>query len=361
MFYSDLIIMTEYQNNVLDLSKHNLYWIPYPFDDEKKTGAILLNSKSLGCIWVNEPEIMNKLITKYLNNEKLNSDEKSKIDLLYKNNLFTFKGSKTHKSYSCDVPQSSPIIFLNLVKTCNLRCRYCFEDKSLDSSPTKMSRDLAFSTIDRLLFHMKEKSQRSASVIFFGGEPLLNFGLLKEVINYTKQKIGDSDIDVTFGITTNFTLADDYILKYMKDNIDDILVSVDGFNEEQNSLRIDVTGNNSFNLVAANLEKADKMGLSYGIRSTVGSSNVNSLSELLDYYLKKPNIYEIDMVPISPFDSSGNIIDKKYYPNIEDYVTQLKLISKEHFLDLPRIAPFSIFINQIHNGGREYPNCEGFC
>lgn len=61
------------------------------------------------------------------------------------------------------------------------------------------------------------------------------------------------------------------------------------------------------------------------------------------------------MVPISPFDSSGNIIDKKYYPNIEDYVTQLKLISKEHFLDLPRIAPFSIFINQIHNGGREYP------
>jgi uncharacterized protein len=334
---------------------HNLFWIDNPFSESDEKEGILFNSGSLGCLWVSDRKALDRIITKYISGEKLSHDEKNKIDILMDNQLLLDCNTSVIKTTTAK-ESNSPTLFLDITKGCNLQCKYCFADTNCpNGSSDNMPESIAYHAIDKFISQIEKNSQKRASIIFFGGEPLLNFPLIHKVIGHTVDRIGKTGIKIKYGITTNFTLVDDAILQYMKENIDDVLVSIDGITTIQNELRTDEQGNNSLQSILENLEKADRIGVSYGIRCTISSSNVNTLSNIIDYFVKKPNVFEIDFVAISPFNATGNIIDEKYYPDINEYVNQLKRIYREHFEYLPKIAPFSIYINQIQNGGRDFP------
>ncbi|CDM67999.1 Fe-S oxidoreductase [Clostridium bornimense] len=137
-------------------------------------------------------------------------------------------------------------VILELTGKCNLRCGYCIYNDDYDGNrnfnSNDMNKEVAKAAIDYTIKH----SNGEVAVTFYGGEPLLNFELLKWSMEYAKETIKDRT--VTFSFTTNLTLVTKEIAEYLStvDNLT-VLCSLDGPEEVQNSYRKYVDGRGTFN------------------------------------------------------------------------------------------------------------------
>ncbi|MDD5668809.1 MAG: radical SAM protein, partial [Candidatus Omnitrophica bacterium] len=150
---------------------------------------------------------------------------------------------------------------LNIVKGCNLRCRYCWnqfgaykENSSGDIS--RMNTDVAFKAVDLLL--KESHGSRDVVVDFYGGEPLLNFGLIKEVIRYCGDKQKKRGINFRFLLATNGTLLDKEKGEFLIGNGVDVALSLDGSREIQDTQRPFPGNKGSFGRIMKNLSLLKK-------------------------------------------------------------------------------------------------------
>lgn len=120
-------------------------------------------------------------------------------------------------------------ITLMLVQGCNLACSYCFGDEGSYCDSGKMSKEVAFKSIDYLLEH---STSDTVLVTFFGGEPLLAIGLIKEIIKYCEGK----EKKFKYSMTTNGTLLDNEISGLIKKYNISTIISIDGDEEKNNKL-----------------------------------------------------------------------------------------------------------------------------
>jgi uncharacterized protein len=130
---------------------------------------------------------------------------------------------------------------LHLTEECNLRCDYCFVSKN----PKKVSWEVAKETIDFLCDPVISGNAPSVSLQFFGGEPMMQFGLMKKIVEYSKTK----NKKVKFGITTNATLFNEERLKFIEKEQIGVLFSIDGAEHSQGIHRVTTSGKNSWPLV----------------------------------------------------------------------------------------------------------------
>lgn len=149
---------------------------------------------------------------------------------------------------------------LEVTTGCNLRCRYCCFSECYEYTRSHgsdfMSWDVARNAIDEYYSNFKIVKQnnpsRNACVAFYGGEPLLNFELIKKAIEYISSKYSMFQTD--YNITTNATLLDERIGDFLVQNNFAILVSLDGDKETHDRNRIFTTGTGSFDVVMKNLD-----------------------------------------------------------------------------------------------------------
>ncbi len=124
-----------------------------------------------------------------------------------------------------DVPITS--LVLNVAQDCNMRCSYCFAIAGTYGKPAnKMAQKTAFDAADFLLKHSGQHQE--VTLIFFGGEPLLNFDLIKATVRYAReegQKVGKQ---VDFSLTTNGTVLTEDKIQFVCDNRIGVTVSMDG-------------------------------------------------------------------------------------------------------------------------------------
>lgn len=164
---------------------------------------------------------------------------------------------------------------LMLTNRCNLACRYCFE-RQIDRS-----REMRFETAARAVDLLVTYSAVGAklSVVLFGGEPLLAFPLIRELIPYARQRASSSDRQISFSTTTNTTLLDEEHADFLVANNVAILMSVDGMRESHDLNRIDHAGRGSF----AKCERAIRIlrgyGQRIGIKMTVMPENAHRLAD----------------------------------------------------------------------------------
>lgn len=145
---------------------------------------------------------------------------------------------------------------LQVTQACNLRCSYCIYsefNKGQRSHGNKfMSLDMAKKGIDFLIRHSIDSEQ--VNVGFYGGEPLLAFGLIKEIVGYIKERYSEKNI--SYAITTNGTLLTEEMIRFMIENEFMITVSLDGPEEIHNiNRRYAANGMGSFSDVMKNLER----------------------------------------------------------------------------------------------------------
>ncbi len=155
------------------------------------------------------------------------------------------------REFSFKEPETFPIVSMALFVTraCNLRCTYCYEEKSGGS----MEEKTAFRAVDWLL--MKAGSAKQIYISFFGGEPFLNFPLIKKVAVYAREKAARLAKEVSFNVTTNATLLNDEMIQFLKEQNVRTLVSMDGPKEIQDTQRPFPDGRGSYDVVLPRVRK----------------------------------------------------------------------------------------------------------
>jgi len=154
-----------------------------------------------------------------------------------------------------DIKRRITDVTLNIVNTCNLRCRYCWNQAGAyggsSKNNKKMQKEIAFNAIDLLL---KESNGAQDLVVdFYGGEPLLNFDLIKEVIDYCRKIESKGKIDFHFLLATNGTLLTKEKGEYLIGNGVDVAVSLDGSRKIQDRQRPFSDGKGSYDAVLNNI------------------------------------------------------------------------------------------------------------
>ena len=152
------------------------------------------------------------------------------------------------------LPEVFPIqtLVMNLTNQCNLSCQYCYEfgaDKvaTPEGKPKFMDLETAKTSVDFLLAESGDR--RSIHITFFGGETLMNFPLLKEVVAYANQRAAEQDRHIDFSLTTNATLLTPTIIEFLSDNHIGVTVSMDGPKEMHDHLRVFSNGKGSYDII----------------------------------------------------------------------------------------------------------------
>lgn len=138
------------------------------------------------------------------------------------------------------------IMVLEITQNCNLRCRYCLFDGTLQNNrrhnKTSMSDEIAYQAVD--LLYKNSKAREEVALTFYGGEPLLKFNKIKKIVEYAKDKFKKRSIH--FSLTTNATFLSEEIAKYLLSENFNVVISLDGPENFHDEYRIFPNGRGSF-------------------------------------------------------------------------------------------------------------------
>ncbi len=157
-----------------------------------------------------------------------------------------------------DATQNAPAAFplqtlvLNLTNQCNLSCQYCYEfgaDKvaTPEGKPKFMDLETAKASVEFLL--EQSAGRRTIHITFFGGETLMNFPLLKQVVSYAQGQAASQGRHIDFSLTTNATLLTPAIIDFLSVNRIGVTVSIDGPKEMHDQLRVFANGRGSYDII----------------------------------------------------------------------------------------------------------------
>lgn len=207
----------------------------------------------------NSPEIFNQV-------HKVNNTFVIELDDDLKEH---FARLKSNKYYISEGGSSLDTIVLPISAGCNLSCPYCFA--KVTEGDFKYS-DYKERDIDNILDFVKKNSNASEvkTIVFFGGEPLINFRIIQYTINLVEKQY--SNLNIRFSITTNGTLITPSIARYLKDKNVALLISLDGYDNEYNFRKFK-NGKASVNRVLKAIDICKNTGVEFEIRATITSIN----------------------------------------------------------------------------------------
>ena len=186
---------------------------------------------------------------------------------------------------------------LHVSHDCNLRCKYCFADEGAYHSVREtMSFEVAKSAIDFLLEN--SGNRKVLEVDFFGGEPLMNFDVVKRTVYYAKAEAEKRGKRFLFTTTTNGLLLDDETIRFLNEEMENVVLSLDGRKEVHDAVRKTVNGKGSFDAVIEKIKKfvrcrGDKH---YYVRGTFTAKNLDFSKDVL--FLADEGFDSISVEPV---------------------------------------------------------------
>ena len=170
---------------------------------------------------------------------------------------------------------------LHVAHTCNLNCSYCFASQGrYHGERAVMSYEVGKQALDFLVAH--SGTRRNLEVDFFGGEPLMNFEVVKQLVAYARSLEKEAKKNFRFTLTTNGLLIDDEVIDFCNREMSNVVLSLDGRKEVHDRFRVDYAGKGSWERVVPKFQKlvAARGGKSYYIRGTFTHHNPDFLADL---------------------------------------------------------------------------------
>ena len=212
---------------------------------------------------------------------------------------------------------------LNVIHDCNLRCKYCFADEGEYKGCRKpMSAEVGKRAIDYVLEN--SGNIKNIEVDLFGGEPLMVFDTIKEIVDYAKEKDKLYNKNIRFTMTTNATLLNDEIIDYIDKNMGNIILSIDGRKEVNDNVRIRVDGSGCYDRILPNIKKmVDRRNPSkqYYARGTFTRENTDFFEDVMA--LANEGFSEISIEPVVLPDSHNLSIRSEDLPKIYEQYDML--------------------------------------
>lgn len=228
---------------------------------------------------------------------------------VYKDAVLDFKGRKTVVKALC----------LHIAHDCNLACRYCFaEEGEYHGRRALMSYETGKKALDFLI--AGSGSRRNLEVDFFGGEPLMNWQVVKDLVRYGRSQEQLYDKHFRFTLTTNGVLLNDEIMEFCNREMDNVVLSLDGRREVNDRMRPFRSGAGSYELIVPKFQKfADSRGQSrYYVRGTFTRNNLDFADDVLHY--ADLGFTQLSMEPVVAPDDAPYAIRPEDVPRIcEEY------------------------------------------
>ncbi len=204
---------------------------------------------------------------------------------------------------------------VHICHDCNMRCRYCFADEgAYHSVRERMSLETAKAAVDFLI--QNSGKRKVLEMDFFGGEPLMNLEVIKQTVAYAKaegEKVGKKFL---FTTTTNALLLDDKTIEFFNEEMENVVLSLDGRKEVHDAIRKSVNGKGTYDLIIDKIKRfislrGDK---SYYVRGTFTAKNLDFSKDVL--FIAEQGVDSISMEPVVT-DIEDLQIKPEHLPTIE--------------------------------------------
>jgi len=211
---------------------------------------------------------------------------------------------------------------LHVAHDCNLRCKYCFaDDGAYQGSRALMSEEVALGAVDFLIAN--SANRRNLEIDFFGGEPLMNFDVVKKTVEYARLLEKKFDKNFRFTITTNGVLLNDENMKYINENMHNVVLSLDGRKDVNDRVRMTAGGGGSYDLV---LNKLLTMAESrnqdnYYVRGTYTAYNLDFAADVL--HLADLGFVQTSVEPAVAADDKDYALREEHLPRLFDEYERL--------------------------------------
>ena len=219
--------------------------------------------------------------------ESLEKDGKLFTEDEYENLAFDFKNNNTVIKALC----------LHVSHTCNLNCEYCFASQGkYHGDRALMSLEVGKRAIDFLVEN--SGTRKNLEVDFFGGEPLMNWNTVKDIVAYARSIEKEKNKNFRFTLTTNGMLIDDDVIEFANKEMHNVVLSLDGRKEVHDRLRKTVNGKGSYDIIVPKFQefvrrRGDK---GYYIRGTFTHNNVDFTEDI--FHMADLGFTELSMEPV---------------------------------------------------------------
>ena len=219
---------------------------------------------------------------------------------------------------------------MHIAHTCNLNCSYCFASQGKYHGDRAL---MSFEVGKRALDFLVENSgsRHNLEVDFFGGEPLMNFDVVKQLVAYARSIEKEAGKNFRFTLTTNGMLIDDDVIEFANRECSNVVLSLDGRKEVHDRFRVDYAGNGSWERIVPKFQKLveAREGKNYYMRGTFTHANPDFLKDIEK--MLELGFTELSMEPVVGPESDPSSLTAEDLPIVlEQYEKLAELMLKRH-------------------------------
>ena len=253
------------------------------------------------------------------------------VQTLIKNEeLFT---KDTYENYMMDFKKRPTVVkalCLHIAHDCNLACRYCFaEEGEYHGRRALMSFETGKKALDFLIAN--SGNRRNLEVDFFGGEPLMNWQVVKDLVAYGREQEKIHNKNFRFTLTTNGVLLNDEIMEFANREMANVVLSIDGRKEVHDYMRPTRNGKGSYDVILSKFQEFAKKraGKSYYVRGTYTHNNLDFSQDVL--HMADLGFDQISVEPVVSLPDEPYAIKEEDIPVLlEQYDILAKEMIKRH-------------------------------
>ena len=215
---------------------------------------------------------------------------------------------------------------LHIAHDCNLKCSYCFASQgNFKGERSHMSLETGKKALKFLA--KNSGNRRNLEVDFFGGEPLMNFQVVKDLVAYGREIEKEYNKNFRFTITTNGVLLDDDKIDFINEHMDNVVLSLDGRKEINDHMRKTINDSGSYDVILPKFKAmVEKRGeKDYYIRGTFTNHNIDFSNDIMDFYNQG-----FKKVSVEPVVTSEEMEYALRSEHLDDVLKEYEKFSKEY-------------------------------
>ena len=291
-----------------------------------------------------EEEIVREILSRYAHLEDVNEEE---IRACIEDVRALEEGGKlfsvdAYEDLARNYKNNSKVVkalCLHVAHTCNLNCSYCFASQGkYQGDRALMSFEVGKQAFDFLIAN--SGTRRNLEVDFFGGEPLMNWDVVKRLVAYARSIEKEHGKNFRFTLTTNGMLIDDDVIDFANKEMSNVVLSLDGRPEINDHFRRDHAGRGSYETIVPKFQKLVKAreGKNYYVRGTFTHNNVDFTNDI--FHMADLGFTELSMEPVVCPPDDPYALTEEDMPKI---LEQYEILAKEMLKRKKEGRPFTFY------------------
>ena len=257
---------------------------------------------------------------------------------------------KTGKLFSKDIYEGKNLdlkkrdsvvkaLCLHIAHTCNLNCEYCFAGQGkYHGEDALMSFEVGKQALDFLV--KNSGTRKNLEVDFFGGEPLVNFEVVKQLVKYARSIEKENNKHFRFTLTTNGVLLNDDVIDFLNEEMDNVVLSLDGRKEINDAKRKNINGDGSYDIIVPKFKKfVEKRGnKEYYMRGTFTRNNLDFTNDI--FHMADLGFTELSMEPVVSSEETDYSLREE---DLDKIYEQYEILAKEMIKRKKEGNPFTFY------------------